>query len=1250
MASGGPARVNCGGTVSGDSDPKKHFRWLRREARGPAYVSYSEFSNRSACAFEFGEDGYAGSCNYGGELLQMTAPSNKAGILFARGDFEYSLYSSLARGQRTFGGKSTFGLKLDDSDYGDRKSTNPDHSTYPRPKPTRFRLGQMIERGCYNYRWPFHEYVLLMDLPKDSKERSNASGDDNSPQESSDESLEVGTCAIASFVKDKILYQVLRLQPECRQGAKCKSIPSNTSLSLSLGGPIKFRLFNSSESGYQGPNSMIPESTRGGCPEPKYEPAKYSLVPRTLNCPESFEPVLEARLFDSEGRHIRLQRTSDEEIERSADEIRYKPCNYCAHFEFPPKEPSDGGSMTFVAAFALYGDNKIFSWPHCPTSEEIYDHLGLDVQSSKKATGAMWQTIFLERDQTAHYIFQPSEVSLVARCLEKILHVDQVPASVAGVTTANGTPACSAIVSNILLQANLDLKSVFRPLGSIPVTTCPNYFARNQTADPENQAELENLINVAGAQVTLIQTCIERVVNYLEEALLNPKRPEFRLLPDHFIPGESNYYYVMITIYYVLKHYPEAKNELGKRIRCGKSGRLFDNSHYLPDDNWDFGSDTRVRSLLLKWYHYESVLRLLPEDETSKFATSQAVVKPKGPSGGEGNWHEWNKKELKEMARKLGREVKMAVGAMISSKQAYTAEDEIVDRLTFLANELDLDAKAKDKFSIAARTIERIKQRDYSREINPGYVPPDDEGQTGGPWEIHALCHHSRLMVANRDAEVTDQKVWEEEIERFRRKLREFLTSESTLTPCWERSNFIARRGWLRSEATSVLASTLLEICQTDFAQNLVDQDVQHRLLIVKKESLDPELTMHFIYVFHPESVDCFNSHALKVTRFVCQKRRAWISRITLKNWSRTDVQQQSGTRINSENTRCQTQIDQQGSIEEITIPKALLKTVENDEDHKLTIELKVSSIVLSTNGFGDFSIGTVISELIPDKTWEKTSKDIRDLWQKFTHQPQTGRCLVFLLLLGVVCEEMASQFRDAMDRLIKVLKLDHDFIHREDEWLDDENSIAQLELSFWSLESLNRIRDTLDDSMKIIDQASFELMEQIREGPGKRSELLEKMCQEYLEDFERRAAELNAVSVYLGSKIELNTRYKDAAIFAVPDAQNAVGKNMGLRWFLGMFFILFSFNAAFAYFLKMFQRRFEILLSWRRVPPPPPRGAPVNTERFTTRSAWSVLGSRPPPGGVLGASDWSASPSPGVTFLNDEVVEHKDLERGAAP
>lgn len=43
-----------------------------------------------------------------------------------------------------------------------------------------------------------------------------------------------------------------------------------------------------------------------------------------------------------------------------------------------------------------------------------------------------------------------------------------------------------------------------------------------------------------------------------------------------------------------------------------------------------------------------------------------------------------------------------------------------------------------------------------------------------------------------------------------------FRNAEGTLIPCWERAHAEARKGWLRSEATAVLASTLLLMNEKD--------------------------------------------------------------------------------------------------------------------------------------------------------------------------------------------------------------------------------------------------------------------------------------------------------------------------------------------------------------------------------------------------------------------------------------------------
>lgn len=89
-------------------------------------------------------------------------------------------------------------------------------------------------------------------------------------------------------------------------------------------------------------------------------------------------------------------------------------------------------------------------------------------------------------------------------------------------------------------------------------------------------------------------------------------------------------------------------------------------------------------------------------------------------------------------------------------------------------------------------------------------------------------------------------------------------------------------------------------------------------------------------------------------------------------------------------------------------------------------IRLEISSVVLSTNPFGDFSKCTSISELIDKKQMETlVEKHAQIVWQKFIHQPQTGRCLVFLLILGKLCQKVVETYKESINRLTSILELD---------------------------------------------------------------------------------------------------------------------------------------------------------------------------------------------------------------------------------
>jgi hypothetical protein len=277
------------------------------------------------------------------------------------------------------------------------------------------------------------------------------------------------------------------------------------------------------------------------------------------------------------------------------------------------------------------------------------------------------------------------------------------------------------------------------------------------------------------------------------------------MLPDNHVRGESNYYYVMMTIWYTWKYFkdnPDWKLLSLRKLTGQKEeqdGLLFDHNH-LPSDNWTFAKGDRNKVPLLQWYHYGSLLELCKND-----------VLPKSWQG--------NSDLLEQKVARLAKAAKMRASAKLFSQEPYVADDEILDRLSFVSNELGLEnIKSQSVGIIELLSMKRVKQRYFTRSLNPGWLPRDEEESTSGPWEIHALCHHSRLVVLIKEEESKQDWRTEEhtkaEEESFRQRICIFLNAEGTLIPCWERAHAKARRGWLRSEATAVVASTLLTILQ----------------------------------------------------------------------------------------------------------------------------------------------------------------------------------------------------------------------------------------------------------------------------------------------------------------------------------------------------------------------------------------------------------------------------------------------------
>jgi hypothetical protein len=440
-------------------------------------------------------------------LLHLSAPSKKDGLIFVRGDFQTSLYSSLSREQRLFGGPSTFGFEV----AVDRPCYDPDNGESNR-EGSSFFLGEMIEQGSFNYRWPFNEYYLR--LNNTSKEK-------------------VGTCVMFSFIKDGILYQVIRIEQGSAQDSvysKPPKFPQRGQIALTIGGPLWFNSF-ASPCRLDGEKLNEKGDVRDISPEPTAptESTESTEAAKTLRrCIRILDTCqglgLEARVFqlcgDASGEHYKQLDLTESFLSvdsgaESGENYNYHIPAYTAFGQLPKPNTKGTREATFLAAIRLTEVSQIRDWivkskassngkwegeivpgikekdwikqgrgtkqdwlarqpdearflgkewpsglwpeveedwtKKLPLSWQIYDYVGASPKSVH-ATGAMWETAFLERERKTDSPSELAEVRLLGRCLEKILQVDLVPEP--------NIPAGTALVSNIFSWANVDLKAM----------------------------------------------------------------------------------------------------------------------------------------------------------------------------------------------------------------------------------------------------------------------------------------------------------------------------------------------------------------------------------------------------------------------------------------------------------------------------------------------------------------------------------------------------------------------------------------------------------------------------------------------------------------------------------------------------------------------------------------------------------------------------------------------------------------------
>ena len=336
-------------------------------------------------SLDCGSEGYTASLTNWHELLALTAPDSKCGLVYVVGRFPCTAEALLARTQNRdqAGGKGTFGIQFCPDSNGE------------------FSLGNPVARGLINHRWPHLQYEFICK-----------------------EFFDDGYYEQCTFVNQGIVYQVTRVTPGGRRHEGSNVTQGREELrtcQFKIGGPIFFRCActNSLPDSYKYLKTTKIESTDEDkmlkCKVDFHNGSCYAESDKCCSLHMEFFVNGEKRPIELE--HGQTYSEADDSMEKKTVEIDLSSIHQV--------DLVAGKETVLVLALSLTSGSKAQLSPKihrsAPTSEDVKTILGVENDISRgiyNRTGNMW---FLNREVSDS--LDRRELQSIARTSEYLLSV-----------------------------------------------------------------------------------------------------------------------------------------------------------------------------------------------------------------------------------------------------------------------------------------------------------------------------------------------------------------------------------------------------------------------------------------------------------------------------------------------------------------------------------------------------------------------------------------------------------------------------------------------------------------------------------------------------------------------------------------------------------------------------------------------------------------------------------------------------------
>lgn len=181
------------------------------------------------------------------------------------------------------------------------------------------------------------------------------------------------------------------------------------------------------------------------------------------------------------------------------------------------------------------------------------------------------------------------------------------------------------------------------------------------------------------------------------------------------------------------------------------------------------------------------------------------------------------------------------------------------------------------------------------------------------------------------------------------------------------------------------------------------------------------------VHLWHPDALDSLDTYFGNISRFLETREALWITNITISHWNLGNISNDDSSILLDGDSKLFKEGDRRKNAEfpPLTVFTGGAKKREKQKgDNRPFVEERCLSLVITGDPFGHSWTCSLWSSITNTRRVEDCIKLALPKLQHFIHQPSSGRCIFFIILLGHICETLAAKYRRILTEVDDIVGL----------------------------------------------------------------------------------------------------------------------------------------------------------------------------------------------------------------------------------